>query len=116
MKPVGFRSMGSNKDITHFVYKEDKLKEWHERGEEHGDCGFRLLYINYATGFYHYEGYGTIESPCTELRTISIQHSPAMDGEIPTPEQILAPISKKEAACKSHRMVILDLRHGKTKQ
>lgn len=66
--------------VIRYHYKYSDLKQFLTFGKQNGSNGFILTRIkgDYLT----YRGFGTIESPCRELRTIHVSHDYNMDGDI----------------------------------
>lgn len=63
-----------------YHYAPEWLEEFHRRGREHGDAGF--IPVSFDGKYMKYEGYGTIESPCTELHYMTMIYNPLFDGPL----------------------------------
>jgi len=75
-------------ETTHFHYKFSELKNFVKQGKKTGDVG--MLLVRRQGNMLTYKGFGTIENPFTYIMTLSIIHSPILDGKMVTDEQRLA--------------------------
>ena len=84
MKPISYTQY-KNKIV--FKYPFTELRKFVEQGRKEGNVG--LILVGYKDNFNVYKGYGTIENPCTELRTVYFAHNVLFDGRRRTPEEVI---------------------------
>ena len=76
-------------NIVRYHYKASDLFDFVRNGKEHGNVGFILT--KREDNLLTYRGFGTIESPFTDIITITTVHFPSIDGVMPTDEERLVP-------------------------
>ena len=102
MTPIGFTIKNG---VTHFHYKASELIEFVRLGKKDGNVGVILTKRN--GNMLTYRGFGTIENPFTYIVSITINHFPLFDGEMPTDEQRLIP-PKPFFTLENRRFMLLD--------
>ena len=103
MTPVSYKIRG---DTTTFIYNSDELKEWINRGNEHGDCG--MLLISRTGKMSKYAMYGTIENPSVNRQYLSIMHNEIFDGKFLTNDEIVNRKHKTIFNAEDYKLIFLD--------
>lgn len=66
--------------VVKYSYKYSDLKEFLTQGYKTGNNG--LILISVDGPLLEYRGFGTIEAPCKELRTIVVEYCKEFDGDL----------------------------------
>ena len=89
--------------VVKHSYKYSDLKEFLIQGYKSGNNGWILVSI--VGKLLKYRGFGTIEAPCKELRTITVEHCKEFDGDL----ILYQSCTKNSVIESSHSLVIFDL-------
>jgi hypothetical protein len=104
MTPITYNIIDANKNEISFHYDYRQLKSFLSHGFKEGNNG--VILVKQKGNYNIYRGFGTIESPCKSLRTISIQHNEFFDGKRLEPEQIINP--KETSPLSEPKLVMLN--------
>ena len=110
MRPISYTKISPEEVKYHYSFSV--LREFLTHGFKEGNNGFLL--VKEEKDFFVYKGFGTIENPCLQLRTIKMQHDSIFDGGRRDPEFVVNPPKQEEGSLTSFRMILWNV-NGKLK-
>jgi hypothetical protein len=102
IRPVGYKTKRGH---TILIYRFRDLRQFVIAGRETGDVGFIIISKD-PSGMVKHKGFGTIEHPSKEIRTIIMKHSPMFDGNW-DPNRMIHPVHSNPLT--TYRYELIDL-------